>query len=301
MNNFLIEQLNIIILTIINLLVFLIGFILFEINLNIYLMLMNIIVFILFCYLVIKYFGYKQKLSLNEKNQALTNQNKQLKKQIIEHNKMIQEYFLIWLHQMKTPITAAKLLIEGRKLDPFKIKQELFYIEEYANSALSYLKLIDHNNDLDLDTVNIDDLITETLKKYAVVFINNHITLNYEKINTQIISDSKLLAIALEQLISNAAKYTKNGIIKIKMEDDQLLIIDNGCGIKASDLPKIFNCGYSGFNGRLNSKSSGIGLYLTKSICQRLNIKVIIESEFQKGCTAKLIFPNDTILHNCKK
>ena len=168
-------------------------------------------------------------------------------------------------------------------------------IEDYTNMALSYLKMANHNTDMDISLVNLDDIIRPLIKKYAILFISNNIKLEYEKLNVKVITDSKWCMVVIEQLLSNAIKYTKNGIVSISFNEKEnyLEIKDNGIGIKDSDLPKIFDKGYSGFNGRQNQKSTGIGLFLVKQILDKLGQKVKLESKLGEGTSVKVYFNID--------
>lgn len=158
--------------------------------------------------------------------------------------------------------------------------------------AISYIKLRDRNSDMDISVVKLDDIIKKLLKKYSTIFIEKRITLNYNSIENEIISDSKWLFILIEQILSNSLKYTKKGSITIKYNEKEnaLLIIDTGIGIKEEDMKKIFDLGYSGFNGRVNEKSSGLGLYLVKKISKILDIEVKAKSTLNKGSTFYIYF-----------
>ena len=169
------------------------------------------------------------------------------------------------------------------------------YIEQYINMAMNYLKMIDHSTDMDITEVNLDDIIKNLLKKYSLLFIHNHISLEYQSNLTYVISDSQWLTILIEQILSNALKYTENGKIAIQYLEDKhaLEIRDTGIGIRSEDIPKIFDRGYSGFNGRMNEKSSGLGLYLARKISERLSIQIEVESKLSQGSIFRLVFPTN--------
>ncbi len=277
------------------LIVFASLFFLFELPKQVFFMGLEIVGFLFLTTLGFYYWNFKKKIDLKEENQTLLTENEALKRRILEEKSNIQEYFIMWLHQMKTPITAAKLTTEMNKSsDEMKIiRKNLMYIEDYSNMALSYLKLIDSSTDLDITKVKLDDIIRPLLKRYAALFIDHHIKLNYEKIDDFAISDSKWLGILIEQILSNAIKYTKNGEISIvyHSKEKYLSIEDTGIGIRAEDIPRIFDKGYSGFNGRLNHKSTGLGLFLASRISKKLNHKIELDSELNKGTTFKVYFP----------
>ena len=279
------------------LLVFWVVFLLMNLSFESYFLAFEIIVFFYLVYLVFMAFLNKKEEKLKNQIQELEEANLNLRNDFLAKEKELQEYFLIWIHQIKTPITAGKLIcdsdIENENVK--NIKKELIYIEDYTNMALSYLKMANHNTDMDISLVNLDDIIRPLIKKYAILFISNNIKLEYEKLNVKVITESKWCMVVIEQLLSNAIKYTKNGIVSISFNEKEnyLEIKDNGIGIKDSDLPKIFDKGYSGFNGRQNQKSTGIGLFLVKQILDKLGQKVKLESKLGEGTSVKVYFNID--------
>ena len=256
----------------------------------------EILGFILLIYLIVHWFQYQKLSDVKDDNERLLNENKNLKSEMLNQKDDLNAYFLMWLHQIKTPMTVSKLLLE--KPDDTtntKLKMQLMYIEQYINMAMNYLKMIDHSTDMDITEVNLDDIIKNLLKKYSLLFIHNHISLEYQSNLTYVISDSQWLTILIEQILSNALKYTENGKIAIQYLEDKhaLEIRDTGIGIRSEDIPKIFDRGYSGFNGRMNEKSSGLGLYLARKISERLNIQIEVESKLSKGSIFRLVFPTN--------
>lgn len=227
------------------------------------------------------------------KEQALERQ------QFHQHLEEQKDYFTLWLHQIKTPISSISLILQQDTVEASsqKIKHELIYLNDYTHMGLNYLKLADTGHELDLASVDVDTLIRNILKKYASLFIYNHIQINYAPLNLQVLSDAKWLQVLLEQILSNALKYTPaGGEITIAVENDhQLVIKDTGIGIHPNDLPKIFEKGYSGLNGRMQEKSTGLGLFLARKICQRLNYSLSIESEVGKGTIVYLETGRDAI------
>ena len=171
----------------------------------------------------------------------------------------------------------------------------MFYIEEYTNMAINYLKLMDRDADMDITSISLDSLIKSILKKYSMLFIEKHISLDYNPVSVNVISDTKWLSILIEQILANAIKYTDSGTIKITFEEDSntLKIRDTGIGIRSEDLNKIFDRGYSGFNGRINEKSSGLGLYLVKTISNVINVEVTVESTLNVGSVFSIRFPSN--------
>ena len=277
--------------------VFWVVFFLMNLGFENYVLAFEIVIFFFIVYLIFMAFLNKKEKKLKNQIQELEEANLNLRNDFLAKEKELQEYFLIWIHQIKTPITAGKLIcdsdIENENIK--NIKKELIHIEDYTNMALSYLKMINHNTDMDISLVNLDDIINPLIKKYAILFISNNIKLEYEKLNVKVITDSKWCMVVIEQLLSNAIKYTKNGIVSISFNEKEnyLEIKDNGIGIKDSDLPKIFDKGYSGFNGRQNQKSTGIGLFLVKQILDKLGQKVKLESKLGEGTSVKVYFNID--------
>lgn len=295
--NYISKILPVTVTTIFILSVFWVVFLLMNLSFESYFLAFEIIVFFYLVYLVFMAFLNKKEEKLKNQIQELEEANLNLRNDFLAKEKELQEYFLIWIHQIKTPITAGKLIcdsdIENENVK--NIKKELIYIEDYTNMALSYLKMSNHNTDMDISLVNLDDIIRPLIKKYAILFISNNIKLEYEKLNVKVITDSKWCMVVIEQLLSNAIKYTKNGIVSISFNEKEnyLEIKDNGIGIKDSDLPKIFDKGYSGFNGRQNQKSTGIGLFLVKQILDKLGQKVKLESKLGEGTSVKVYFNID--------
>lgn len=256
----------------------------------------EILGFILIIYLIVHWFQYQKLSDVKVDNERLLNENKNLKSEMLNQKDDLNAYFLMWLHQIKTPMTVSKLLLEKPdETTNTKLKMQLMYIEQYINMAMNYLKMIDYSTDMDITQVNLDDIIKNLLKKYSLLFIHNHISLEYQSNLTYVVSDSQWLTILIEQILSNALKYTENGKIAIQYLEDKhaLEIRDTGIGIRSEDIPKIFDRGYSGFNGRMNEKSSGLGLYLARKISERLNIQIEVESKLSKGSVFRLVFPTN--------
>ena len=276
--------------------VFITIFVLATIEMEYVFLGIEILGFLLFIYLIVHWFQYQKLSDVKDDNERLLNENKNLKSEMLNQKDDLNAYFLMWLHQIKTPMTVSKLLLDKPDENTAsKLKMQLMYIEQYINMAMNYLKMIDHSTDMDITEVNLDDIIKNLLKKYSLLFIHNHISLEYQSNLTYVISDSQWLTILIEQILSNALKYTENGKIAIQYLEEKhaLEIRDTGIGIRSEDIPKIFDRGYSGFNGRMNEKSSGLGLYLARKISERLNIQIEVESKLSKGSIFRLVFPTN--------
>lgn len=213
----------------------------------------------------------------------------------IEDNKKMEglvDYYSMWIHQIKTPIAAINFLLDNEEIDVKAFRQELFKIERYVEMVLTYIRLGSETSDYVITSINLDEVVRENIKKYATLFINKKIKLNYVSHETYVISDKKWLGFAFEQLLSNAIKYTKSGgEISINISESELVIEDNGIGIYEEDLPRIFEQSFTGLNGRYEKKSSGLGLYLCKKTLDKLQHKIEITSEVNKGTKVIVSFP----------
>ncbi|MDO4487641.1 MAG: sensor histidine kinase [Eubacteriales bacterium] len=190
------------------------------------------------------------------------------------------DYFTLWVHQIKTPIASMKLMLsqmDGE--EAMRLQADLNRIEAYVSMVLTYLRLDFESTDYVLRDHSLDSIIKPVIRKFAPDFIAKRISLNYTGTDEHIITDDKWFSIVLEQIISNAVKYTAKGSVTIECKDGKIMISDTGIGIEPADLPRVFEKGYTGFNGRKDKKASGIGLYLCKRICDDLGTGIVIESE----------------------
>lgn len=285
-------------------LVFYITFLVANLCMDYYIMSMQIMMVFMLVYLGIVLIVHKKQVSLTEQVETLSLEKKELVNRMTREKNNMKDYYSIWIHQMKTPITVANLLVNEMDDDMVGLKndlrRELMSIEEYSNMAMTYLKIIDRQADMDFTRVYLDDIIRAVLKKYSIIFISNHIKINYKPIDEYVVSDYSWLSILLEQLVSNAAKYTENGSVEFVFysKSNSLEIRDTGMGIRSEDIPKIFDRGYSGFNGRLNQKSSGLGLFLADNISDKLSIGIRVESRLGEGTSFYLDFPREDVFVN---
>lgn len=204
----------------------------------------------------------------------------------------LMDYYTLWAHQIKTPIAASSLLvgeIEDKKVKN-QLEQELFKIESYVNIVLQYLRLESFHEDLVLKKENLEDLVKEIVKKYTIFFIQKGLSLNLHDLGRSIITDRKWFVVILEQVLSNSLKYTSQGGIEIYFQEDALYIKDSGLGIQDADLLRVFERGFSGYNGRLTQQSSGLGLYLSKKIADELGHQISIASQVGHGTTVMISF-----------
>ncbi len=200
------------------------------------------------------------------------------------------EYYTMWVHQIKTPIAAMRLLLQSEDtLQNKELSEELFRIEQYVEMALQYLRLTSDSTDFIFRRHELDGIVKEAVRKYARFFIRKKISLDFEPLNTQVLTDEKWLEFVVEQILSNAIKYTPSGSVSIYMEGQYTLVIaDTGIGIRAEDLPRVCEKGYTGYNGHTNKRSTGIGLYLCRRILTKLGHTISIESEMGQGTTVRI-------------
>lgn len=199
------------------------------------------------------------------------------------------DYYTVWAHQIKTPIAAMKLTLQNEDSElSRRLYSELFRVEQYVEMALAFLRLDSPQSDYVFRKCALDDVIKSSLRRFAQEFILRRIALKYNKSNRTLVTDEKWLAFVIEQILSNSLKYTKSGGISIYEKDDCLCISDSGIGIEPQDLPRVFEKGYTGCNGRADKSASGLGLYLCRRICDNLGIGISITSEVGKGTTVTL-------------
>ena len=216
--------------------------------------------------------------------QILYKHKNELTVQADNKQKDLVDYFTQWTHQIKTPIAAMRLLLQSEQTEQnSELGMELMKIEQYVEFVLQYLRLENMSNDLVLKKYDLDGIIKQAIRKNAKLFIRKKISLNYAGVNFTVLTDEKWLLFVIEQILSNALKYTKEGSISIYTKGKRLIIEDTGIGIRAEDLPRVFEKGFTGYNGRAFKQSTGIGLYLCKQILAKLSHDISIQSEVGKG------------------
>lgn len=201
-----------------------------------------------------------------------------------DYNNMV-EYYTVWAHQIKTPIASMRLQIQSEDTESArKLIGDLNRIEAYVEMVLTFLRLDSDSTDYLIKEYDLDEIIRPAIRKFSREFILKKLKLEYEPIEFKTITDSKWLSFIIEQVISNAVKYTSEGYVRIYMSEPGILCIeDTGVGISEEDLPRIFENGYTGFNGREDKRASGIGLYLCKRISDNLGHKIYAESKVGEG------------------
>ncbi|MDO5040588.1 MAG: sensor histidine kinase [Peptoniphilus sp.] len=215
---------------------------------------------------------------------------------ISEDRKRLEEvnkFYTLWAHQIKTPIAALNLLLEDR--DERELKIEVLKIEDYVNMLLAYYRHNSPMTDYSFSEVRVEDVVKSSVRKYADLFIKNKIKIKTDLKEMVVISDGKWLEFIISQLLSNSLQYTKSGEITILSGDGYILIKDTGIGIEKSDLPRIFEPGFTGYNGRIYTKSTGIGLSLVKSVADNLKVGIEVDSRVGEGTEVKLLLDKDTL------
>lgn len=199
------------------------------------------------------------------------------------------DYYNMWVHQIKTPISAMRLLLQSTQTDinP-ELEHEIFRIEQYVEMALYYQRMSGSCSDLLIRRYPLDALVRKSIRKYSKQFIRKKLRLEYTPTEISVLTDEKWLCFVIEQLLSNALKYTRTGSISIRTDGYTLKIRDTGIGISPEDLPRIFECGFTGYNGREEKKSTGIGLYLCDRICRKLGHRLSVSADIGKGTCASL-------------
>lgn len=225
------------------------------------------------------------RLVLEKKNQQ--------QEELQQNQKNMLDDFGLWLHQIKTPVAALDLLIQSGQIEPRRMKNEVFKINEYLQMILNYMRQNLDQADLVFQQLSIEKIIKSVVKKYATFFSQKNLSLQLGNLEGQVYSDQKWLIFILEQVIFNAIKYTEDGTISIAFSENQLTIQDTGMGIRAEDLPRVFEKGYTGMNGREQQRASGLGLYLSQEAAGKLGCHLYIESQIKKGTKVTIVFPEE--------
>lgn len=206
-------------------------------------------------------------------------------------HRMQVEYYSLWTHQIKVPISAMHLLLQSSPgMKGGQLNAELFKIEQYVDMALSYVRLEGTETDYVIKTYPLDHIIRQAVRKFAPLFIQKKLAVDYQETSVHVLTDEKWLVFALEQVLSNAVKYSRRGCITIWVEAQSktLYIKDQGIGITPRDIPRIFEHGYTGYNGREDKRATGLGLYLCKKILTKLGHTIVISSVLDEGTLVEI-------------
>ncbi len=202
----------------------------------------------------------------------------------------MMDYYTVWVHQIKTPIASMCLALQNTDTaESRQLQSELGRIERYVEMVLTFLRLGSDSTDYVIKEYELDDIVRGAVKKLAGDFINKRIRLEYTELNEMVLTDEKWLSFVIEQVLSNALKYTPEGTVSVYLESPKTLCIrDTGIGIATEDLPRVFENGYTGYNGRSDKKASGIGLYLCRRICDKLGHTISAESKAGEGTVIRI-------------
>lgn len=215
-----------------------------------------------------------------------------------------KEYIELWIHEIKIPISASKMVIENNKNAITKsIDEELDKVENYIEQALFYARSNTVEKDYYIRKVVLKEIVNESIKKNKSSLIQEKISIDIHDLEIEVNTDNKWIVFILNQIIQNSIKYRKkeNSVIEIYANQGKenviLYIKDNGIGIKQGEITRVFEKGFTGTNGRLsNKKSTGIGLYLCKKLCNKLGIGIELNSVQNEGTEVKLVFPKDSYI-----
>ena len=200
------------------------------------------------------------------------------------------DYYTTWVHQIKTPIAVMRMTLQSEDTEEHReLDAELFRIEQYVEMVLSYIRLGNGSSDFVFQEYDLDGIIRQAVRKYAPQFVRKRIRLEYEAVSVKVLTDEKWLLFMLEQILSNAVKYAGGGTVSITVSDEKVLeIADTGIGIAPEDVPRIFEKGFTGYNGRAEKKSTGLGLYLVKRTAEKLGHRVSARSAVGQGTTISI-------------
>ncbi|HCQ55760.1 MAG TPA: sensor histidine kinase [Clostridiales bacterium] len=243
--------------------------------------------------------------------QILKNSLEQIDKSMLENvNKYkymtedYKEYIELWIHEIKIPIATSKMVIENNKNAITKsIDEELDKVENYIEQALFYARSNTVEKDYYIRKVVLKEIVNESIKKNKSSLIQEKISIDIHDLEIEVNTDNKWIVFILNQIIQNSIKYRKkeNSVMEIYANQGKenviLYIKDNGIGIKQGEITRVFEKGFTGTNGRLsNKKSTGIGLYLCKKLCNKLGIGIELNSVQNEGTEVKLVFPKDSYI-----
>ena len=209
----------------------------------------------------------------------------------------MEDYYATWVHQIKAPIAVMNVLLQQEDTETNQnLKAELFRVEQYVEMVLGYLRLESPSSDYVIRNYALDDIVRQAVRKFASQFIRRKLRLEYTPLNVSVITDEKWLLFVIEQVLSNALKYTRSGSVSITLEAPKTLCIrDTGIGIAPEDLPRVFEKGYTGSNGRTDKRATGIGLYLCRRILAKLGHSITIVSTPGVGTTVRIGLEQDAL------
>ena len=206
-------------------------------------------------------------------------------KGLVEKSRMesLQTMVKMWSHQMKVPLSALSLMAQTDQLDRQEVRQQLLRLENYLDTLLTYLKFSQHKDDFRFEALSARSLVVDLIKKYRVSCLAKELSVEVSG-DWQFKSDKKWLSFAISQILDNAIKYSKRGgHIQVQLDEDGIQISDTGIGILPEDLPRLFEEGFTGYNGHEHKKATGLGLYMTKQVLDKLDLAIRIHSQVEEG------------------
>ncbi len=220
----------------------------------------------------------------------LREQNREIRTGAETEMRAMMDYYTLWAHQIKTPIASMRLRLQEEDTPQARtLLADLGRIERYVSMVLTYLRLEGSSTDYVIRETDLDSILRPVFKQFAGEFISRKLKLDYTPVNKRVLTDEKWLSFVVEQLLSNALKYTPAGTVSVCLEEPAVLCIrDTGIGISPEDLPRVFERSYTGLTGRADKRASGLGLSLCKQVCDKLGHGLSIESEPDKGTTVRV-------------
>ena len=195
----------------------------------------------------------------------------------------LQTMVKMWSHQMKVPLSALSLMAQTDQLDRQEVRQQLLRLENYLDTLLTYLKFSQHKDDFRFEALSARSLVVDLVKKYRVSCLAKELSVEVSG-DWQLKSDKKWLSFAISQILDNAIKYSKRGgHIQVQLDEDGIQIADTGMGILPEDLPRLFEEGFTGYNGHEHKKATGLGLYMTKQVLDKLDLAIRVHSQVEEG------------------
>lgn len=268
--------------------IYLINFLLWQLPM---IALLNSGFFVLLIFVASLFYSYFRWKKTREDLIERSNENMDLHQQIEQQTRNSQDFsdmIRLWTHQMKIPLAAIDLMTQT-KIDKKELKNQIFSLENYLKILLEYQRITNLSTDFRFEKVSLTELSKNLVKKYSHFFIQKGLTVNFEgNEDWLVLTDKRWLELALEQFINNAVKYTKTGGLTFHISQGKFQLTDTGIGILPEDLPRLFDHGFTGYNGRLQQKSTGLGLYLAKRVLDKLDFTIKMDSQIDIGTSVTI-------------
>lgn len=236
---------------------------------------------------------YEMEVSMNERVSGYRRNSQEYK-----------EYVETWVHEIKLPIGAMKMILANHKDAGYGLEEEINRLERYVEQALFYARSNDVEKDYLINRIRLQQVVQDVILKRRKMLRNMNAGIDLHDLETEVNSDSKWLAFMLGQVLDNSIKYGDKNQLTIEIysekKDNSVLlhVKDNGIGIKESELSRVFDKGFTGSNGRGAANSTGIGLYLCRKLCHRLENNIFVDSKVGEGTTVTFVFPLSNMMHD---